>query len=57
MFAFLRYGAIPIIALNQGANANAYLPFSEVLDWNKAIITTTTKVRIQISFFDKLYHL
>ena len=53
MFAFLRYGVIPIIALDQGANANAYLPFSEVLDWNKAIITTTKKglkVKIQIYF-------
>ena len=39
----LRFGAIPILALEQGVNANAYLPFSEVLDWNKAAIITTTK--------------
>ena len=49
----LRYGAIPIIALEQGVNANAYLPFSEVLDWNKALVITTTqglRVRFQICF-------
>ena len=40
---FLRCGTIPIVALEQGVNAKAYLPFSEVLDWNKAIIITTTK--------------
>ena len=40
---FLRFGTIPIVALEQGVNAKAFLPFSEVLDWNKAIIITTTK--------------
>ena len=43
MVFFLRFGTIPIVALEQGVDSKAYLPFSEVLDWNKAIIITTTK--------------
>ena len=52
-FIFHRFGAIPILALEQGVNANAYLPFSEVLDWDKSIVITTTKglkVRIGMCF-------
>ena len=43
MVFFLRFGTIPIVAMKQGVNTKDYLPFSEVLDWDKAIIITTTK--------------
>ena len=58
---FVRLGTIPIVALEQGVNANAYLPFSEVLDWNKALIITTTKglqvkkLKSDDYFFIKIY--
>ena len=38
-----RFGAIPIIALQPGVDASAYLPLSEVLDWSKAVFIISTK--------------
>ena len=49
---FLRFGTIPILAMEQGVNTKDYLPFSEVLDWDKAIIITTTK-GLQVWNFNK----
>ena len=37
----LRIGAIAIIVVEQGVQGELYLPFSEVLDWKKAVILTT----------------
>ena len=37
---FFRFGIIPIFVMQPGQDATDLLPFSEVLDWGRAVLRT-----------------